>query len=38
MNKLKKCQVCKSYTMKSEHCEKETKDAGYKFIKVKKDI
>ncbi len=33
--KLKKCQVCGNYTLKQEHCEKETKQSGYKFIKPK---
>ena len=35
MNKLKKCQVCGSYTLRQQHCGKETKQAGYKFVKVK---
>ncbi|MCX8158916.1 MAG: hypothetical protein N3D20_01340 [Candidatus Pacearchaeota archaeon] len=33
--KLKKCQVCNKYTMKLEHCNQKTKDAHYKFIKIK---
>jgi len=36
--KLKFCEVCKSYTLKKEHCKKETKDAHYKYIKVKSSI
>lgn len=35
MSKLKICQVCKKYTLKDKHCKKPTKQAGYKFIKVK---
>lgn len=35
--KLKKCLVCKNYTLKSEHCDKETKDAHYKYIRVKSE-
>ena len=35
--KLKICQVCKKYTMKDQHCNKETKQAGYKFVKVKSE-
>lgn len=34
MNKLKKCPKCKKYTIKAECCEK-TRDANYKFIKVR---
>lgn len=38
-SKIKKCQVCRQYTLKQVHCEKETNPAGYKFVKVnlKKD-
>lgn len=32
--KLKKCKVCKSYTLKSEHCKEKTIQAGYKYIKT----
>ncbi|MBM3233759.1 hypothetical protein FJZ19_01560 [Candidatus Pacearchaeota archaeon] len=32
--KLKKCQVCGNYTLKSSHCGKETKNAHYKYIKI----
>lgn len=32
---LKKCVVCKEYTLKDKHCDKETKSAHYKFIKVR---
>jgi len=35
MNNIKKCQVCKKYTLKSEHCSKKTLDAGYKYVKAK---
>lgn len=35
--KMKKCLVCREYTLKSEHCNKKTEDAGYKFIRVKKE-
>jgi rRNA maturation protein Nop10 len=34
-SKLKKCQVCNSYTLKESHCNKPTKDAHYKFIKIR---
>jgi len=33
--KLKKCLACEKYTLKQEHCTKQTKDAHYKFIKIK---
>lgn len=33
--KLRKCQKCGKYTLKQEHCNKPTKQAGYKFIKSK---
>lgn len=33
--KLKKCQICNQYTLKSEHCQSPTKDAHYKFIKIR---
>lgn len=33
MTKLKRCENCKSYTLKSSHCSEKTEDAGYKFIK-----
>jgi rRNA maturation protein Nop10 len=33
--KLKKCPVCSSYTLKEEHCKAKTKDAHYKFIKIR---
>lgn len=33
MKNLKKCEICKSYTLKPEHCSQKTKDANYKFIK-----
>ena len=33
--KLKKCQVCDSYTLKAEHCEKPVKEAHYKYIKIR---
>jgi rRNA maturation protein Nop10 len=38
--KMKKCAKCGKYTLKKEHCSLRTKDAGYKFVKVKpkKDI
>lgn len=35
MQKLKKCQKCKNYTMKNEHCNEKTKEAGYKYLKLK---
>jgi rRNA maturation protein Nop10 len=35
MTKLKKCEICKSYTLKNEHCKTQTKDAHYKFIKIR---
>jgi len=31
--KLMKCEKCRSYTLKKEHCKHPTKSAGYKFIK-----
>ena len=34
--KLKKCPSCKCYTLKDKHCNKDTKEAGYKFISFKK--
>ena len=37
MSKLKICQDCKKYTMQEKHCGKETKQAGYKFVKVKSE-
>jgi rRNA maturation protein Nop10 len=33
--KLKKCPACNSYTLKSEHCKEKTKDAHYKFIRIR---
>jgi len=33
--KLKKCQKCLAYTLKPEHCSLPTKDAHYKFIKIR---
>jgi len=33
--KLKRCVVCGSYTLQELHCGKETKWAGYKFVKIK---
>ncbi len=33
--KLKKCLVCRKYTLKKEHCHKKTIDAGYKFVRIK---
>jgi hypothetical protein len=38
MSKLKICQKCKTYTLKSEHCQEKTKEAGYKYITVRKSI
>ena len=38
MFKIKKCQICKKYTLKSSHCNKKTKQVGYKFIKTFKNI
>jgi len=35
--RLRKCEVCKKYTLKQEHCKLPTKQAGYKFIKVRKN-
>jgi rRNA maturation protein Nop10 len=37
MNKLKKCDNCKKYTLKDtcSKCEKKTGQAHYKFLKVK---
>lgn len=35
---LKKCQVCNQYTLKSKHCNQVTKDAHYKFVKVKSQL
>jgi rRNA maturation protein Nop10 len=35
MNRLKKCQKCKEYTLKEEHCNQATKEAGYKYIKLR---
>lgn len=37
MPKLKKCQLCKGYTIEDIclKCKKETKDAHYKHIKFK---
>ena len=32
--KLKICKKCKKYTLKKEHCNLPTINAGYKFIKV----
>ena len=39
MNKLKFCQECKKYTLKSScsECSQETKQAGYKYIRVQKE-
>ncbi len=33
--KLRRCKVCKRYTLKKEHCKKKTEEAGYKFINPK---
>jgi len=35
MKLLKKCSICKKYTLKKEHCKEQTKDAGYKYVKLK---
>jgi len=37
MNSLKKCEKCKSYTLKEicGKCKEKTKSAHYKFIKLK---
>lgn len=35
--KLKKCSKCNSYTLKEEHCDEKTKDAHYKFVRVKSE-
>lgn len=37
MNDLKKCKNCQKYTLSSNcpKCKKETKQAHYKFIKLK---
>ncbi len=37
MNKLKKCPFCKKYTLNNAcpECKKPTKDAHYKYIKIK---
>jgi len=37
MNKLKKCRECGRYTLKEicSGCEEKTKDAHYKFVKLK---
>jgi rRNA maturation protein Nop10 len=35
MNKLKKCLKCGDYTMNKEHCNEKTKEAGYKYIKLR---
>jgi len=37
MNKLKKCGKCSKYTLKEicSICDEETKDAHYKFIKLR---
>lgn len=35
MRKLKKCEKCDNYTLKDKHCNKKTKLAGYKYIKVR---
>ena len=32
---LRKCNKCKKYTLKQEHCSQKTKDAHYKYIKPK---
>jgi len=34
--KLRGCQKCGKYTLKKEHCSYPTKEAGYKYIKIKK--
>lgn len=35
MNKLKFCEKCKNYTLKSTHCNLPTIKAGYKFLRIK---
>jgi len=37
MNKLRKCPLCKTYTLKEicEKCGKKTEQAGYKYVRVK---
>jgi rRNA maturation protein Nop10 len=37
MTKLKKCESCKIYTLKEKcpECGQKTKDAHYKFVKIK---
>jgi len=32
---LKKCPACGAYTLKEMHCKEKTKDAHYKFVKIK---
>lgn len=33
--KLKFCKICKSYTLKENHCKEKTSQAGYKYLKIK---
>ena len=35
MNKLRKCSICKKYTLNKIHCNQETKETSYKFLKIK---
>ena len=37
MTKLKKCKICKEYTLKEdcEKCHQKTSDAHYKFLKIR---
>lgn len=35
--KLKKCKICKKYTLQEKHCSQPTINAGYKFIKIQKE-
>ena len=38
--KMRKCPSCKEYTLKNKcpKCSKETKDAHYKFIRIKENL
>jgi hypothetical protein len=33
---MKKCSLCKAYTLKSIHCNEKTSDAGYKYVSREK--
>ena len=36
--KMRICKICKKYTLKETHCQEKTKKAGYKYLKIHKNL